>query len=144
MIQEDTIKLLRECDAGVKMGVASIDAVLDYVSSQTLKTFLSESKNEHEMLGEKIKQLLDSYHDDGKEPNPMAKGMSWLKSNVKLKFNECDSVAADIITDGADMGIKSLNKYLNEYTHADESSKEIAKELIRIEEQLNREIRRFL
>lgn len=144
MIQEDTIKLLRECDEGVKMGVASIDAVLDYVSSQTLKTFLSESKNEHEMLGEKIKQLLDSYHDDGKEPNPMAKGMSWLKSNVKLKFNESDSVAADIITDGADMGIKSLNKYLNEYTHADESSKEIAKELIRIEEQLNRDIRRFL
>lgn len=144
MIQEDTIKLLRECDEGVKMGVASIDAVLDYVSSQTLKTFLSESKNEHEKLGEKIKQLLDSYHDDGKEPNPMAKGMSWLKSNMKLKFNESDSVAADIITDGADMGIKSLNKYLNEYTHADENSKEIAKELIRIEEQLNRDIRRFL
>lgn len=144
MIQEDTIKLLRECDEGVKMGVASIDAVLDYVSSQTLKTFLSESKNEHEKLGEKIKQLLDSYHDDGKEPNPMAKGMSWLKSNMKLKFNESDSVAADIITDGADMGIKSLNKYLNEYTHADENSKEIAKELIRTEEQLNRDIRRFL
>lgn len=126
------------------MGAASIDAVLDYVSSQTLKTFLSESKNEHEKLGEKITQLLDSYHDDGKEPNPMAKGMSWLKSNVKLKFNESDSVAADIITDGADMGIKSLNKYLNEYTHAVENSKEIAKELIRTEEQLNRDIRRFL
>lgn len=144
MIQEDTIKLLRECDAGVKMGIASIDAVLDYVSSQTLKNFLSDSKNEHEKLGRKIKQLLDSYHDDGKEPNPMAKGMSWLKSNVKLQFNESDSVAADIITDGADMGVKSLNKYLNEYTQADENSKEIAKELIRIEEQLNRDIRRFL
>lgn len=144
MIQEDTIKLLRECDAGVKMGIASIDAVLDYVSSQTLKNFLSDSKNEHEKLDRKIKQLLDSYHDDGKEPNPMAKGMSWLKSNVKLQFNESDSVAADIITDGADMGVKSLNKYLNEYTQADENSKEIAKELIRIEEQLNRDIRRFL
>lgn len=144
MIQEDTIKLLRECDAGVKMGIASIDAVLDYVSSQTLKNFLSDSKNEHEKLDRKIKQLLDSYHDDGKEPNPMAKGMSWLKSNVKLQLNESDSVAADIITDGADMGVKSLNKYLNEYTQADENSKEIAKELIRIEEQLNRDIRRFL
>ena len=31
MIEQDTIKLLRECDAGIKMGVSSIDDVLDYV-----------------------------------------------------------------------------------------------------------------
>jgi len=31
MIEQDTIKLLRECDAGVKMGVSSIDEVLDHV-----------------------------------------------------------------------------------------------------------------
>ena len=28
MIEQDTIKLLRECDAGIKMGVGSIDEVL--------------------------------------------------------------------------------------------------------------------
>lgn len=28
MIEQDTIKLLRECDAGVKMGVASIETCL--------------------------------------------------------------------------------------------------------------------
>ena len=31
MIEQDTIKLLRECDAGVKMGISSIDDVLDDV-----------------------------------------------------------------------------------------------------------------
>ena len=31
MISPDTIKLLRECDAGIKMGVSSIDEVLGYV-----------------------------------------------------------------------------------------------------------------
>ena len=36
MIEQDTIKLLRECDAGVKMGVASIDDVLDQVHSRAL------------------------------------------------------------------------------------------------------------
>ena len=33
MVEQDTIKLLRECDAGIKMGVSSIDDVLDYVHS---------------------------------------------------------------------------------------------------------------
>jgi hypothetical protein len=31
MIRKDTIKLLRECDAGVKMGVDSINEVLSFV-----------------------------------------------------------------------------------------------------------------
>ena len=32
MIEQDTIKLLRECDAGVKMGVTSIDDVFEQIS----------------------------------------------------------------------------------------------------------------
>ena len=36
MIESDTIKLLRECDAGIKMGVASIGDELDYVNDRTL------------------------------------------------------------------------------------------------------------
>ena len=34
MIEQDTIKLLRECDAGIKMGISSIDDVLDHVNSK--------------------------------------------------------------------------------------------------------------
>ena len=29
MIEQDTIELLRECDAGIKMGVSAIDEVMD-------------------------------------------------------------------------------------------------------------------
>ena len=31
MIEKDTIRLLRECDAGVKMGVSSINDVIGHV-----------------------------------------------------------------------------------------------------------------
>ena len=37
MVEQDTIKLLRECDAAVKMGVSSIEDVLGYVNSDKLK-----------------------------------------------------------------------------------------------------------
>ena len=117
MIEQDTIKLLRECDAGVKMGVASIEDVLDYVRSDKLKKYLSECKSEHQKLNEELQELLDKYHDDGKEPNPMAKGMSWVKTNVKLSFDESDKTVADLIIDGCNMGVKSLNKYLNQCKH---------------------------
>ena len=144
MVEQDTIKLLRECDAGVKMGISSIDDVLKYVSSADLKEILTKSKQEHERLGNEIEKLLDKYNDDGKEPNPMAKGMSWLKSNIKLTVNESDKTIADLMTSGCDMGVKSLNKYLNEYKAADEVSKDITKKLINLEERLTVDIRDFL
>ncbi len=144
MIEQDTIKLLRECDAGVKMGVSSIDDVLDKVSSNSLKKYLTECKNEHEELKTEINGLLNKYHDDGKEPNPIAKGMSWMKTNVKIGMDDSDKTIADLMTDGCNMGVKSLNQYLNKYKAADEVSKDITKRLINLEERLAVDIRSFL
>lgn len=144
MIEQDTIKLLRECDAGIKMGVSAIDEVLEYVSNDTFKKCLSECKDKHEKLKKEIQVLLDEYHDDGKDPNPMAKGMSWIKTNTKLAINESDKTVADLITDGCNMGVKSLNRYLNQYKAADEKSKDITKKLINLEEKLTVDIRQFL
>lgn len=144
MIEQDTIRLLRECDAGVKMGVSSIDDVLEYVNSEELEKLLTECKAEHEKLNTEIKELLDKYEDDGKNPNPIAKGMSVLKTNMKLAMKESDATIAGLMTDGCNMGVKSLNKYLNEYKAADEVSKDITKRLINLEEKLTVDIRKFL
>lgn len=144
MIQEDTVKLLRECDSGIKMGVASIDEVESYVSNKEFLNLLNVCKHEHDKLKEEIQVLLDKYQDEGKDPNPMAKGMSWIKTNVMLVINESDETIADLMTDGCNMGVKSLNKYLNKYKAADEVSKDITKRLINLEEKLAVDIRKFL
>ena len=144
VLEEDTIKLLRECDAGIKMGVEAIDEVIQYVNSPELKQYLEKNKSDHEKLKSELQKLLDEYHDDGKEPNAMAKSMSWLKTNVKLAVNESDKTIADLITDGCNMGVKSLNRYLNQYEAADETSKDIAKQLISLEENLAIDIRKYL
>ncbi len=144
MIEQDTVKLLRECDAGVKMGISSLDDVLGYASCEAFKGLLSECKNKHAELNDEIQGLLKQYHDDGKEPNPMAKGMSWMKTNVKLVVNDSDRTIADLITDGCNMGVKTLHRYLNQYKAADEKSKDITKTLINLEEKLALDIRCYL
>ena len=62
--------------------------------------------------------------------------MSWVKTNMMLTMNESDATIAELITDGCNMGVKSLNKYLNQYTDAGEEAKEIAKRLIQLESEL--------
>ena len=144
MIEKDTVKLLRECDAGVKMGISSIDDVLDNVKGEEFKQKLEVCKNEHERLDEEIDRLLSEYHDEGKEPAAMAKGMSWIKTNMMIAMNDSDNTIADLMTDGCNMGVKSLNKYLNKYKAADEVSKDITKKLINLEEKLAVDIRSYL
>ena len=144
MIESDTIKLLRECDAGVKMGVDSIDSVIDRVKSRTMKKTLNKSKDEHEILRAEISNMLARFGDDGKEPTLMARSMSHLKTNMKMMAQPNDSTVADLMTDGCNIGVKSLNKYLNQYKAADEKSKDITKKLINLEQKLALDIRDFL
>ncbi|MBO5746637.1 MAG: hypothetical protein J6S13_06055 [Clostridia bacterium] len=144
MVEQDTVKLLRECDAGVNMGISSIDQVRDHVRSERLKDYLVECRREHDKLNSEVQSLLDKYGDDGKNPNPVAKGMSWIKTEVKLGMDDSDSTVADLMTDGCNMGVKSLNRYLNEYKAADEVSKDITKRLIKLEEGLAKDIRGYL
>ena len=87
---------------------------------------------------------LEKYQDDGKNPNPIAKGMSWMKTNMKLSMEESDATVAELMTDGCNMGVKSLNRYLNQYKAADEVSKDMAKRLINLEEKLAVDIRGYL
>ena len=144
MIEQDTVRLLRECDAGVKMGVASINDVLDYVSADEMKKRLTDCKAGHEALDYEIRENLSRYRDEGKDPNPMAKTMSKAKTNMKLVMHESDATIADLMTDGCNMGVKSLSKYLNQYKAADETSKDIAKRLVSLEEQLAVDMRQYL
>ncbi|MBQ3132360.1 MAG: hypothetical protein IJC24_06585 [Clostridia bacterium] len=144
MIEQDTVKLLRECDAGIKMGVSSIDEVIEHVESNEFRQRLSQCKEEHNELKCEVQRLLEKYRDTGKDPNPIAKSMSWMKTNVKLGMDDTDATIADLMTDGCNMGVKSLNRYLNQYKAADEVSKDITKRLINLEEKLAIDIRQYL
>ena len=140
----DTVKLLRECDAGIKMGVESIDEVVDKVRDDKFRDLLKNCKYAHEKLSVEVGELLDVHHDDGKNPNPVAKSMSWIKTNAKMLAEPTDATIADLMTDGCNMGVKSLSRYLNQYKSADEKSKDITERLVNLELRLTNDIRKYL
>ena len=144
MVEPDTIRLLRECDAGIKMGVSAIEEVVDRVADKCFRRCLTDCAAEHDKLKAEIQTLLDRYGDEGKDPNPIVQGMSHMKTGVKLGLDDSDQTIADLMTDGCNMGVKSLSQYLNQYKAADETSKDITKRLIALEERLAVDIRGFL
>lgn len=144
MINQDTIHLLKECDAGTKMAVSSIEDVTEKISDNELKQLLNESKQHHEKIGNEIHLFLLENLCEQKDPTPVAKGMSWLKTNVKLAIDDSVSTAADLLIDGCNMGVKTLFRYLNQYKAADSIAKDICNRLISIEEKLGKDLRCYL
>lgn len=144
MIESDTIRLLREVDAGIRMGTDSIHQVLGKVKSEKLERILVDCRAAHEALGQELEAALHRFHDEGKSANPMAKTMSRMKTGIELALDESDATIADLMTDGCDMGVKSLSRYLNQYRAADESAKALCRKLIALEEELGKELRAFL
>ena len=144
MTENDTVRLLRECDAGIKMGISAIEDVLPNVSADSMKQLLEDGRQKHEMLQQELGGMLQDCHDEGKDPSPMAKGMSKMKTNMKMAVHDSDQTIADLMTDGCNMGVKSLHKYLNQYRAADKKSKDIVKRLINLEEHLAIDLRSYL
>ena len=143
MNQPDTVNLLQECDAAIRMGLDSIREMMDS-ATQPLRQQLQEYRMEHEELQQRTEQLLGQHRKPGKEPAMMAKGMSWMKTNVKLAMEPTDASIAELVTDGCNMGIKSLNKYLNQYPQADATSREVANRLIDLEQRMVKEMQPLL
>ena len=133
---DDTLKLLRECDAGIKMGIASLEDVISSANDLALEQRLKQSKTEHEQLRSETEKLLNAIPDKGKSPNPAAKTMSHLKTKAVTALDSSDHAVARLITKGCDMGVSSLNKYLDKYSLADNASRSLACKIINEEEQL--------
>lgn len=144
MTNDDTIKLLRECNSGIQMAVYSMEEVLDDVKSEDFRKILKDSISKHNELGNETHSLLSQNNEETKEPNPIAKGMSWIKTNAKMMMDDSDRVAADLITDGCNMGIKTLYRYLNQYKAADKESQKLTEKIIREEETLRQNLRNYL
>lgn len=144
MNEKDTQLLLRECSAGIRMAIASIDDVLPYLEDSEIKQVLKESKTEHKDLEKDIDDTLHKMNCDGKEPNIMAKGMSKIKTNAEMAFKPTAAQAASLITDGCGMGIKSIHKYINQYPAASSEVMHLAQRISELEDNLEQKMKPFL
>ena len=145
MIEKDTIRLLRECDAGTKMAVQSLDDAMTKTHNEALIHLLTQSKREHSQLGDHLHKLLSEKGVSDKEPPAMAKTMAHIQNTVKLGINGSDDPGiAEFITDGCNMGTKNLAKYLNQYKNASGDARSICGKLINLEDKLVSELRLYL
>ncbi len=143
-MEENTIKLLKECSSGCKMAVKSIAQVMEYVQGKKLGDILSSYDKKHKELDVEVDKALSAYDKEGKEPPMMAEVSSWMKIEMKMLMHADDHQIAKLMMDGCNMGIQSVSEYVNKYHDASGESVAIAKRLIKIEEDFMKEMKEFV
>lgn len=141
---QDTISLLKECSAGCKMAMDSISHIKTMVTDNQLLEIMNKYYDAHSQLEAKCRQELNESGNMDKEADAFAKIMANMQAKFKMLVDDDKSQAASILTDGCNMGIKSISGFLNDYKAADSESSGIAEKLRRLEENMLGDLQPFL
>lgn len=142
-MREDTIHLLGDCTAGIELALSTMNGLLPDIKDRALRLRLRESMQDHRSLQEQTVSMLRQYGAPEKAASPMAKSMSWLKTNTRMAMGGDDTTAAYLVADSCDSSVKSLCRSQNRYCMANRAAVELAQALIRCEDQLSTELRPF-
>lgn len=143
-MEEHTIELLKECSSGCNMATKTIKQVREYASDEKLERVLDSYDKKHRDLEKETVRLLGQYGKCGEEPKAMASAMAWLDTEVKMMIHADSHQIAKLMMDGCNMGIQSISQYINKYTDASRESSDIAKKLVKIEEDFMEEMKAYL
>lgn len=143
-MNEDSINLLKECNAGCKSATSSMEQVMEYVKDQKLLSLIKEYNDKHIKIGDRCHVLLNEVNESEKDPNKLAMTMAEMGTGIKLTVDDSVHKIASVLIDGCNMGIKSLSGYLNKYCAADENSTNLTHLLVNLEEEFRRDLLAFL
>lgn len=143
-VSQDTVELLKECDAGCKMAIDSMEQIGKFVTDDKLKSIIKKYNGDHIRMEEDIHRALNNIGAEEGEPSPIAKAYSWIQSEVKMMMKGDTKQAASLLTDGCNMGVKSLCEYKNTYKAADDKSVAICEKLCDIETKMAGDLQAFL
>ena len=92
----------------------------------------------------KVIDMLARYGSNEETPGKMAELGAWMSVEMGMLMHPDQKEAAKKMMDGCNMGIQSVSEYVNKYPDADEDAHELAKKLIKIEEDFMEEMKEFV
>ena len=143
-MDEQTRKLLEECTSGCQMAIDSMQQIKSYVKDKDLHQLIEHYIDQHSRLNGLAKDRLIDAGYEIKEPGLMASAFSWFSTEVKLTVNDDNSQIAKLLIDGCSMGIKTLGERTNTLCQADRQADSVARKIIKLEEQMIRELEAYL
>ncbi len=143
-MDEDTVKLLKACNAGCKTATRSMEQVLPYIDNEELGALLEDYDKKHIAVGEECRRLLNEEGEEDSDPSGAVRAMTSMVTEMRLLVDDSTERIAEFLMDGCYRGIKSVSGYCNQYRAASPESTRLAHRLIETEEIFMKDLRPYL
>ncbi len=143
-MEKQSVEILKECSVGCKMAIDSMNQIMEYVRDERLAKVIEAANQKHCKLEERATKALTSHGKCAEEPGKAIEAFSWLTTEMKMMIKDDSRQIAKIMTNGCNMGIQSIMAVINTNPQADAESMDIAKDIVKAEEEFAKELKPFL
>ena len=130
----------------VKMGADSIIDLMPKVSSEKMREEMTAELEHYEKFAKDIRNMLLELGEEPKEESFMTKLMTKMGISINTMMDATSSHIADMMIQGATMGITETTKLIREFenTPCSEAALSLAKETVKYEQESIEKLKKFL
>lgn len=144
-IMNDTRALLEFIYKNAEMGRKTVHPLIDLSDNDEFKNVLSRMVGDYSEICAKSDLLLrENGMDEASGLNMMEKIMTEFSLRMNTIKDHSVRHIADMLVKGASMGMSDISKKLEEHPDADQSAKDLAKRLLKLNSDTIDEMKKFL
>lgn len=125
MDENINLTILNEINKAAKMGMDSITYVSEKVSDENMKENLSTQYTGYGKIVEKVNTQFEKYGEIPDEEPTKDKIMGWMGVQMNTITDKSNSHIAEMMIQGANMGIVECQKLMNHNPQAEQGVKDI-------------------
>ena len=126
------------------MALNSMDRLKDFLMNAELEQTLTTYKDQHKKLEEESSKQLKEMGESEQQPDKIASAFSWITTEMKLMIKDDSAQIAKILMNGCNMGIQSISECMNKCPDASHDSISLAKKLVKCEEKMMEDMKKYL
>ena len=125
-----TIQLLQDVVRNARTGESGVEQLLEKVEDKGMLDELNREKTDYQRIAEKAEQALTAAGGKIEPLGMMAKAGMWMGTQMNTLMNKSNAHIAEMVIQGANMGVIELTKSRNTYSDADPNALDIAADFI--------------
>ncbi len=138
------VKAITDVYKNAHIALQSISDLLPSVEDDDIKSELQDEYEGYEKLIGEISTFMAENDIEPKDINPLKKAMLWSSIKMKTLFNNSRNQVAEMMINGTVMGINELTAMKNEQTNLDEKVLVLLEKLLKLEEEYEQRLKKYL
>ena len=141
---EYNVKAITDVYKNAHIALQSISDLLPAVEDEDIRNELKEQYEGYEKIICEISTFMVDNQIERKDVNPFKKAMLWSSIKMKTLINSSRNQVAEMMINGTVMGVNELTAMKNEGSNLDEEILALLDKLLKLEEDYQERLKKFL